>query len=82
MVEFREKRSQILVKVGQTRSKLIDDPVTTKLCEIHIQIFIIGIEKYGDILELVKFENNWMIRLSKHSHKSTEQMSITRHPYI
>ena len=68
---FREWRSQILVKIGQTRSKLIDDPETTKLCEIQIQIFIIGIEKYGDILELVKFKNNWMIRLSKHSHKST-----------
>ena len=71
MVEFRERYGQNLVKVGQTRSNLIDDLETTKLCEIHIQIFIIGIEKYGDMLVLVKFENNWMIKLSKHSHKGT-----------
>ena len=71
MVEFSERRGQSLVKVGQTWSNLIDDPETTKLCEIHIQIFIIGIEKYGDILVLVKFEKNWMIRLSKHSLKGT-----------
>ena len=71
MVEFREMYGQSLVKVGQTRSNLIHDPETTKLCEIHIQIFIIGIEKYGDMLVLVKFENNWMIKLSKHSHKGT-----------
>ena len=71
MLGFRERRSQSLVKVDQTRSNLIDGPETTRLCEIHIQILIIGIEKYGDILVLVKFENNWMIRLSKHSHKGT-----------
>ena len=71
MVEFSEWRGQCLVKVGKTRSNLIDDPEMTKLCEIHIQIFINGIEKYGDILVLVKFEKNWMIRLSKHSHKGT-----------
>ena len=64
-------RGQILVKVGQTQSNLIDGPKTTRLCEIQIWILIIGIEKYGDILVLVKFENNWMIRLSKHSHKGT-----------
>ena len=60
-----------LVFVGQTRSNLIDGPKTTRLCEIQIRILIIGIEKYGDILVLVKFDNNWMIRLSKHSHKGT-----------
>ena len=62
---------QILVNVGQTRSNLIDGPMNTRLCEIQIRILIIGIDKYGDILMLVKFENNWMIRLSKHSHKGT-----------
>ena len=68
---FRERCGQSLVKVGQTRSNLIDGPETTRLCEIHIQILIIGIGKYGDILVLVKFENNWMIRLREHSHKGT-----------
>ena len=63
MVEFREKRGQNLVKVGQTRSNLIDGPKTTRLCEIHIRILIIGIEEYGDILVLWKLENNWMVRL-------------------
>ena len=58
MVGFRERHGQSLVKAGQTRSNLIDGPKTTRLCEIHIQIMIIGIEKYGDILVLVKFENN------------------------
>ena len=58
MVGFKEKRDQSLVKISQTKSNLIDGPETTKLCEIHIQILIIGIEKYGDILVLVKFENN------------------------
>ena len=62
---------QILVKVGQTRSNLIDGPETTRLCDIHIRILIIGIEEYGNILMLVKFENNWMIRLREHSHKGT-----------
>ena len=59
------------VKVGQTRSNIIDNPETTKLCEIHIRILIIGIEKYGDILLLVKFENNWMVKLREHCHKGT-----------
>ena len=36
MVEFREKRGQSLVKVGQTWSNLIDGPETTRLCENHI----------------------------------------------
>ena len=58
MVGFRESRGQNFVKVGQTRSNLIDGPVTTWFGEIHIQILIIGIEKYGDILVLVKFESN------------------------
>ena len=52
------RRGQSLVKVGQTRLNLIDGPETTRLCEIHIQILIIGIEEYGDILVLVKFEAN------------------------
>ena len=58
MVRFRESRGQSLVKVGQTWSNLIDGPETTRLCEILIRILIIGVEKYGDILVLVKFENN------------------------
>ena len=58
MVGFRERRDQSLVKVDQTRLNIIDGPVTTGIGEIHIQIFIIGIEKYCDILVLVKFETN------------------------
>ena len=79
MVGFRERRGQNLVKVGQTQSNLIDDLETTRLCDIHIRILIIGIEEYGDILMLVKFENNWMVKLREHNHTSTQQMSITRH---
>ena len=60
---FREMRGQNLVKVGQTRLNLIDGPETTRLCEIHIRILIFGIKEYGDILVLVKFYNNWIIRL-------------------
>ena len=73
MVGFRERerRDQILGKVGQFRLNLIDGLETTRLCEIHIRILIIGIQKYGDIMVLVKFENNWMIRLCTHSHKVT-----------
>ena len=70
-IGFIERRGQSLVKVDQTRSNLIDGPETTRLFEIHIRILIIEIEKYGDILVLVKFENNWMIRLREHSHKGT-----------
>ena len=55
--------SQSLFKVSQTRSNLIDGPETTGLGEIHIRILIIGIEKYGDILVMVKFETNWIVRL-------------------
>ena len=58
MVGFREMCGQNLVKVGQTQSNLIDGPNTTKVGEIHIQILIIRIEEYGDILVLVKFEGN------------------------
>ena len=57
---------QSLVKVSQTRSKLIDGPDTTELCEIHIPILIIRIEEYGDILVSVKFETNWMVRLREY----------------
>ena len=79
MVEFRERRGQSLVKVCQIRSNLIDGPETTWLWEIHILILIIGIEKYGDILVLVKFETNWMVRLREHSHTDTQHMSISHH---
>ena len=41
---------QSLVKVSQTRSNLIDGPKTTGFGEIHIQILIIRIEEYDDIL--------------------------------
>ena len=70
---------QSLVKVVQTRSNLIDGLETTTLGKIHIQILIIGIEEYGDILALVKFETNWMVRLREHSRISTQHMSISRH---
>ena len=53
-------------KVGQTQSNLIDGLDTTKLREIHIKILIIRIEEYGDILVLVKFETNWMVRLREY----------------
>ena len=49
---------QNLVKVGQTRSNLIDDLETVGLGEIHIQILTNRNEEYGDILVLVKFETN------------------------
>ena len=66
MVGFKEKCGQSLVKVGQTRSNLIGGPDTTRLGKIHIQILIIRIEEYGDILVLVKFETNWMVRLREY----------------
>ena len=69
-----------VVKVSQTRSNLIDGFDSTGLGEIHIQILIIRIEEYDDILMLMKFENNWMVRLRDHSHKCTQHMFITRHP--
>ena len=58
MVRFREMHGQSLVKVGQTRSNLMDGLDTTGLGEIHIQILVVGIEEYGDILVLMKFETN------------------------
>ena len=51
-------RGQHLVKADQTWSNLIDGPETIWLGEIHIQILIVGIEEYGDILVLMKFETN------------------------
>ena len=57
-VRFRERRCQSLIKVGQTQSNLVDGPVNTGLSEIHIQILVIRIEEYGDILVLMKFETN------------------------
>ena len=54
------------VKVDQTRSNIIVGPDTTGLGKIHIQILIIRIEEYGDILVLIKFETNWMVRLREY----------------
>ena len=76
-VEFREMRGQSLVKVCQTWSNLIDSPETTGLGEIHIQTLIISIEEYDDVLVLVKFKANWMVKLREHSHTSTQLMSFT-----
>ena len=56
MAGFRERCGQSLVKFGQIQSNLIDGPVTIRLSEIHIRILIIVIERYGDILVSVKFE--------------------------
>ena len=56
--------------------------MTTGIGEIHIRILIIGIDEYGDILLLVKFQSNWIVRLRKQSHSGTQHMSITRHPLI
>ena len=68
------------VKVGQIQSNLIDGPETIGLGEIYIRIWIIGIEEYGDVLVLVKFQNNWVVKLREHNHTSTQHMSIMRHP--
>ena len=76
---FRERRGQSLAKVGQTRSNLIDGPETTWLGEIYIRILIIRIEVYGDILVLMTFETNWMVRLREHSHTGMQHMSISHH---
>ena len=78
-VGFRERCGQNLVKVGQTQSNLINGPETTRLNEIQIQILIIEIEEYGDILVLLKFKTKWMVRLKEHSHTGTQLMSITSH---
>ena len=71
-----------VVKVGQIQSNLIDGPDTTRLGEIHFQNLIIRIEEYGDILVLVKFKTNWMVRLREHSHIGTQHMFIMHHTYI
>ena len=81
-IGFREKLGQNLVKVGHARSNLIDGPDTTRLGKIHIQILIIKIEEYDNVLVLVKFVTNWMVRLREYSHISTQHMSITRHTQI
>ena len=57
-VGFRERRGQSLVKCCRTWSNLMDGPDTIGPGEIHIQILVIGIEEYGDILVLIKFETN------------------------
>ena len=72
-------RGQSLVKISQIQSNLIDDLETIGPGKIHIKILINRIEAYGDILVLVKFETNWIVRLSKHNHTSTHHMSIMRH---
>ena len=54
---------QSLLKVSQTWSNLIDSLKTIGLGEIHIQTLITGIEEYGDVLVLIKFEINWMVIL-------------------
>ena len=77
-VGFRERHGQNLVKVSQTQSNLTDGPETIGLYEIHIQILIIEIEEYGDILVLVKFKTKWMVRLREYSHTGTQHISITR----
>ena len=71
-------RGQNLVKFSQTRVNLIDGLVTIGLGEIHIRILVIGIEEYGDILVLVKFMNNWTVRLREQSHSGTQDMSKTQ----
>ena len=57
-IRFREICGQSLVKVGQTRSNLMDGPDTIGLGEIHIQILVIRIEEYNNLLVLMKFETN------------------------
>ena len=63
----------------QSWSNLIDGPETIGLGEIDSQILINSIEEYGDKLVLVKFKTNWKVRLSKHNHTSTQDMSIMRY---
>ena len=79
IVGFKERCGQSLLKVGQMWSNLIDSLETTGLGEIHIQTLIIGIEEYGEVMVLVKFETNWIVRLRKHSHTGTQHMCIMRH---
>ena len=75
-------RGQNLVKVFQTWLNIIDGPKTTGLGQIHIRMLIIGIEEYGDILVLVKFETNWMDKLRQLSPTGTQHLSITSHHSI
>ena len=82
MIGFRERQDQSLVKVSQTWLNLIDGPKTTRLCEIQIQILINGIENYGDILMLVKFETNWMVKLREHSHTDTQHVHLTLYLHL
>ena len=56
--------------------------VTSGLRKIHIPILIVRIEEYGDTLVLVKFENNWMVRLREQIRTGTQHMSLARHPLI
>ena len=79
IVAFREKHGQNLVKVSQTQSNLTDGPEIIGLYEIHIQILIIEIEEYGDILVLMKFKTKWMVRLREYSHTSTQHIFIIHH---
>ena len=72
-------RGQNLVKVSQTRLNVIDCPETTELGETRIRILIIGIEEYDDILMLVKYETNLLVRLREHSFTSSQHLSISRH---
>ena len=66
MVGFGERCDQILFKVGQSQLNLIVGLEIARICEIQIRIWIIGIERYGDILVLEKFENSWIVRLMEH----------------
>ena len=75
-------QGQNLVQVSQTKINLINVPETIGLGEIHIRILIIRIEKYGDILVLVKFETNWMIRLGEESRTGTQHVAISHHALI
>ena len=72
-------QGQNLVKVFQTWLNLIDGPETTRLGEIHIRVLIIGIEEYGDMLVLAKFETNWVVRLREHRHTGMQLLSISHH---
>ena len=55
----------------------MDGPETTRFGDIHIRILIIGTEECCDILVLVKFETNWMVRLREHRYIGTQHLSIS-----
>ena len=80
MVGFGERCDQILVKVGQSQLNLIVGLEIARICEIQIRIWIIGIERYGDMLVLEKFENSWIVRLMEHCQNGTQHTSIMRRP--